>query len=101
MLFNVFLKLVTEFLDVLPFHIQGGSVRVSSETGHQVAATLDGFVDIEAGDASGRADSKFTFFCRVFRDDNRRSGIDLRKAGGDNADDAFFPLLGFSIILNK
>ena len=61
--FHIFLETVSELLDMFPFQGESGSIGMSAKVDQQVAATLDGRVNVKSCHTAGRAGSHVTFFC--------------------------------------
>ena len=88
-LVDIPLEAAAELGDVVPAQRQACRIGVAAEVDQHVAATLDGRIDVEAGDAAGRAGGKLT----VASQHNRRPEIDFCESRGHDADDAFLPVL--------
>ena len=89
MLIDIFLETATELGYVLNLQREADGIGMTAEVLQQVAAVLYGVVDVIASHAAGRSRGDAV----ELRQHHRRPVVELRQAGGDDADDTFLPVL--------
>ena len=89
MFLDIFLETTTELINFIRFHGESRGIFMASEVFQQIRAMVDGIVDIEVLDGSGRASDKVV----GSRQDDGWSIIVIGQTRGHDTDDTFVPVL--------
>ena len=87
MLFYIMLEPVSELSYLIPSQGESGSIGMTAEIEQEVAAALDGRVDVKARNAACRTGSHVAIPCK----NHGRAEVDFGESGSYDADDSLFP----------